>query len=658
MKGPTSENGSLKKKLWGHSFIPEFPKETERTQTPLELNTHQRTNMSQGETVTLNEVDQMDHKVNLQSLVAQVAHVRFLFIRHGNAQQQQQPATEPPQQQPFCPWPRKRKPHGWDEDDIHRQLTPDGMKQCREAREWYSHIQPTDYLVSPSVRCAATAEHLVALGAPTAESGCTLPLLHPSGFLVDANPTERRAMECCLEAFECIGTEGSLADYFTDEHTEQCFMVYAERALRAVLCHAVQRSLPEDATLAVFGHAIFLNAVALLLARTVAAAGADELHTLEDLYLGEAEGITVRASGTLLVEHVKAPGTIERATAFVKTNFLLVALSCALIVGLALPAPGTAASEVEVAGWPFVSTALVVIMFIINGVCLNSDEAKQAIGAWKVLLYSIPMILCVTPAIAWTILRVPGMIGMEQSLLTGFVIFNAMPTTLSSGVTLVRQAKGNAALALVMTVCTNVLGVFVAPFSLSLLLSTSGVQLEPSALLLKLCVTIITPLLLGKGARELIPGMPDIVKQHKQALGLSQQSCVVLIAFMKLSASSAQILETSGSHLLMVLLTSAVIHATYLALNWASAALLRLPEAERKPLILLCSQKTFPVAMAVISFIDPAAVSSLGLVVIPCLVSHFVQLFCDAVIATRWANQYADEDTPPANPPAATPRAT
>jgi hypothetical protein len=43
--------------------------------------------------------------------------------------------------------------------------------------------------------------------------------------------------------------------------------------------------------------------------------------------------------------------------------------------------------------------------------------------------------------------------------------------------------------------------------------------------------------------------------------------------------------------------------------------------------------------MAVISFLDPKFVPDNGLLIIPCLCSHFVQLFWDAIIATWWANR-------------------
>jgi hypothetical protein len=55
------------------------------------------------------------------------------------------------------------------------------------------------------------------------------------------------------------------------------------------------------------------------------------------------------------------------------------------------------------------------------------------------------------------------------------------------------------------------------------------------------------------------------------------QLCVVLIAWMQLSKASDQIKSTPAAELSVVLLTSVMIHGTYLVINWAASCLLRLP---------------------------------------------------------------------------------
>lgn len=55
----------------------------------------------------------------------------------------------------------------------------------------------------------------------------------------------------------------------------------------------------------------------------------------------------------------------------------------------------------------------------------------------------------------------------------GLAIFACAPTSLSSGVTLVIQGYGNAALALLMTVLTNIIGIFISPLMVKIILASS-----------------------------------------------------------------------------------------------------------------------------------------------------------------------------------------
>jgi len=331
---------------------------------------------------------------------------------------------------------------------------------------------------------------------------------------------------------------------------------------------------------------------------------------------------------------------IARIKAFCIKNFLLLGLSFALIVGLALPMLGSTLSsfKADVVGskWPVFATLAVVCMFIINGLTLKSDEVKSALRAWTVIVYAVPMILLVTP---WITILPISLRYMDSSLSTGFAIFNSVPTTLTSGVNLVTQCKGNSALALLLTVSTNLFGIVTTPFVLSALLDVGGINLSPLPLLGKLCITIIFPLIVGKACRDRVAIVTVFVKQCKSELGLLQQFCVIFIAWMKLSDSASTIISTKPLDLILVLLTGVAIHGSFLLINCSVATwVLRLHPSEWKVVAIVCSQKTFPVAVTVISFLDPEQVGDVGMLVVPCVISHFTQLFWDAFLATRWTS--------------------
>jgi predicted Na+-dependent transporter len=81
----------------------------------------------------------------------------------------------------------------------------------------------------------------------------------------------------------------------------------------------------------------------------------------------------------------------------------------------------------------------------------------------------------------------------------GLAIFCCVPTTLTSGVSLTQLAGANTALALALTVTSNLLGIFTMPYMLSALVGHgSGVSLPAGPLLKALVEILLIPLLIGK----------------------------------------------------------------------------------------------------------------------------------------------------------------
>nr|CAB3446771.1 unnamed protein product [Digitaria exilis] len=110
---------------------------------------------------------------------------------------------------------------------------------------------------------------------------------------------------------------------------------------------------------------------------------------------------------------------------------------------------------------------------------------------------------------------------------TGLAMFCCMPTTLSSGVTLTQLVGGNSALALAMTVLSNLLGIITVPLSLAKYIGAgAGVSLPTEQLFRSMVTRLLIPLIIGKVARETSKGIADFVDRHRQ--GFSIASAVLL----------------------------------------------------------------------------------------------------------------------------------
>ena len=76
------------------------------------------------------------------------------------------------------------------------------------------------------------------------------------------------------------------------------------------------------------------------------------------------------------------------------------------------------------------------------------------------------------------------------------------------------------------------------PFILKAMLSTA--QLDAVSLLVKLVITVLVPLLLGKLAREVVPKAQPWVKRHKTALSLLSNGSLICTVWQTISEAQAR----------------------------------------------------------------------------------------------------------------------
>jgi sodium/bile acid cotransporter 7 len=317
---------------------------------------------------------------------------------------------------------------------------------------------------------------------------------------------------------------------------------------------------------------------------------------------------------------------MDRLPTFIKKHFLPIGLVGVALVGLSFPQPG-----IYMAGLPTQYVA-VSIIFICSGMLLRTSEVRSALSAWKATAWGSFSILLFTPLIGAALaLQLP----LAPEFQLGLILFCCMPTTLSSGIALTIQARGNMALALLLTVLTNILGVFTVPFLLERLLEAAGnVELSGGQLLLDLCLSILLPLALGRLLQSFLAGW---IGRHRAHITMASNLALISIPWMKFSQSAEKLGQLLASSLVLVVLAGALIHLLYLAFNDGASRLLRLPLEARKAVVILASQKTLPVAMTVLAFL-PVPAETKGLIAIPCITSHLTQIFLDAFLASRWGH--------------------
>ena len=85
------------------------------------------------------------------------------------------------------------------------------------------------------------------------------------------------------------------------------------------------------------------------------------------------------------------------------------------------------------------------------------------------------------------------------------------------------------------------------------------------------------------------------------------------------------LVQQEAADVFLAALAAIVLHFIFLTFNIIVTWLLRFPEAERKAIIIMASQKNLPTAATIISYFD-SSVGNLGLITIPCIVFYIMQV--------------------------------
>jgi sodium/bile acid cotransporter 7 len=321
---------------------------------------------------------------------------------------------------------------------------------------------------------------------------------------------------------------------------------------------------------------------------------------------------------------------------------LPLALVIALVVGYSFPDYGQIAHS---AGGVRLATSLV---FLLTGFGLRRSDVTDAFTRVTPVLYGMLSTLVLSPLLGIPLLELSPYLPdtVPHEFMAGLAAMLCMPTTLSTGVILTQQVGGNTALALLLLLMTNVLGVFTLPYAIQAVFGVSGAAaIDPAPLVHALAHTMLAPLFLGIVIRAFIPGMWRLLDAARPVSRLLQQACLVATPWMSISVYADQLSAMHSSALLIAAAAAAGVHILLLAFNTIMASVLCLggslsrPSARvRRPVILSASQKTLPVCVAVLDQLG-STLGAPGLVILPCIAYHLLQILLGSALVAIWLKQ-------------------
>lgn len=285
----------------------------------------------------------------------------------------------------------------------------------------------------------------------------------------------------------------------------------------------------------------------------------------------------------------------------------------------------------------------IAIIFFLHGIGLSPEKIRQGVSNWKLHLVVQLATFAVYPLI-WVVFGHMMSQAFPAALAIGFCYLFALPSTISSSVAMTSIGKGNIPGAIFNASLSSVLGVFITPLLMGWFTQSTGERLDVSGTIVSVAELLLLPMIAGQLLRPLLG---NLLARYK---GITNKVDKWVILMIVLNAFSDSVIEHIWSHFSVTLLgISALICVVVLLaithlLRWVSARW-HFSHADEVAAVFCGTKKTLAAGIPMAKVIFSAS-PDLGMILLPIMLYHPIQLFYCAILANRYANR-ANAHLPP-----------
>lgn len=313
-------------------------------------------------------------------------------------------------------------------------------------------------------------------------------------------------------------------------------------------------------------------------------------------------------------------------------GFVLIMLAA---IGVALLAPeiGTGNGPLHLG---LITSIGVALVFFLHGAAMSREKLVAGAKHWRLHTFVQSFTYIVFPVIG-AVLFLTLRNVLPADLLLGIFFLCALPSTVSSSVAMTSMARGNVPGAIFNATVSGLIGMALTPLLMGLVISASGASMPLGKALMGVAMQLLLPFALGQLARPLIG---DWLAKRKKITTKIDRGVIVLIVYSSFCDATAAGLwhqygwETIGA----VMGISAAMLFVVLGLTTFTARRFGFSVEDEITAVFCGSKKSLAngIPMAKILF---AGHPALGLLVLPLMVYHQLQLIVCSVMASRYANR-------------------
>jgi sodium/bile acid cotransporter 7 len=311
---------------------------------------------------------------------------------------------------------------------------------------------------------------------------------------------------------------------------------------------------------------------------------------------------------------------------FLPDNMTLL-LVAVVITASILPCTGTVA-----VGFDWLTTFMIGLLFFMHGAKLPREAVVAGLTHWRLHLTVLLCTFAVFPLIG--LLAGPLLSHvLAPELYIGLLYLCVLPSTVQSSIAFTSVARGNVPAAICAASASNLLGIFLTPLLVGLLVVAHGGQQVSLDSILKIVYQLLLPFVAGQVLRGWIG---DWIARNKSWLKFVDQSSILLVVYVAFSEAVVEGLwhQVPATMLAAVLVINAVLLALIMLITTFGSRRLGFNKEDEITIVFCGSKKSLAsgVPMAKVLFSS----GSIGMVLLPVMLFHQLQLMVCAVLAARY----------------------
>ncbi len=281
-----------------------------------------------------------------------------------------------------------------------------------------------------------------------------------------------------------------------------------------------------------------------------------------------------------------------------------------------------------------ISTIGIALIFFLYGLKLSPDKLKDGLKNWQLHLLVqsatfllFPLLVLVFYPLATT--------EQSQAIWLAFFFLAALPSTVSSSVVMVSIARGNVPAAIFNASVSGLIGIIVTPLWMGLFLKNVSTDFNLTDIYYKLILGIIIPIAMGIALQK---AFGQLVREHSSKLTYFDKSVILLIIYKSFAESFASDLFATvdvwtiiSLFLLVLILFKFMYWITGFLASWMGFNKADSITAQ------FCGTKKSLVHGTVFSKVILGNATGIGLMLLPLMLFHALQIFIVSIIASKIA---------------------